>query len=174
MQEYENELRERLGNTLFELELEKQKEAIADFIVEHDNNLFASFLDRYNKNPFAFINNFYSDNYNKADMSTGEFLEPNFAKFIPKKDNYINNNLKKIESEEKGNELMEVWKNAYKLLTEYINPSLQSEGIDVSLNELMNEREVLDREIIKDLSLFGKWSRISFSPSLLIAYHLYR
>lgn len=160
MQEYENELRERLGNTLFELELEKQKEAIADFIVEHDNNLFASFLDKYNKNPFAFINNFYSDNYNKADMSTGEFLEPNFAKFIPKKDNYINNNLKKLESEEKGPELMDVWKNSYKLLTEYINPSLQSEGIDVSLNELMNEREVLDREIIKDLSFFNKASKV--------------
>lgn len=160
MNQYETELREKLGNTLFELELEKQKEAIADFINEHDNNLFASYLDKYNKNPFAFISNFYSENYNKADMTTGEFLEPNFTKFIPKKDNYINNNLKKIESEEKGTELMEVWKNSYKLLTEYINPSLQSEGVDVKLNELMNEREVLDREIIKDMSFFKKTNKV--------------
>jgi hypothetical protein len=55
---------------------------------------------------------------------------------------------------------MDVWKNSYKLLTEYINPSLQSEGVDVKLNELMNEREVLDREIIKDMSFFKKTNKV--------------
>ncbi len=162
MQEYEKELREKIGNTTFEIQQEKQEELINQFIVEAENNLFATNSHKYSKNPLAFITNFYSDNYNQHDQESFEYLEPSYTQFIPKVDGtdeynpetYYNNEVKKIESEENGQELMDTYKLAYQLLTEYINPSLAAEGISLKTTELMNQMDTLDREILKDVSFF--------------------
>lgn len=161
---YEQELKNKLGNTLYQIELEKQQEKIKNYLHEQENNLFASPSYAYSKNPFTFINNFYSENYNKPDANTFEYLEPSYTQYLPKLDktsyfnpeDYFNPELKKIESEEFGEDLMEVYKNGYQLLTDYVNPSLQSEGVNLSATELMNQVDILDREAIKNLSFFKK------------------
>lgn len=164
MLDYENELKSKLGVALYEIELNKQQEMIKNYINEQENGLFSSASFIYSKNPFSFINNFYSDNFNKPDNVTSEYLEPAYTQMIPKMDKtdeynpeeYYNTELKKMESGEFGQELMNVYKHAYHLLTEYINPSLQAEGVNVTLMETMNQVDILDREIIKNLSFFQK------------------
>jgi len=164
MLDYENELKSKLGVALYEIELNKQQEMIKNYINEQENGLFSSASFVYSKNPFSFINNFYSDNFNKPDNTTSEYLEPAYTQMIPKMDKtdeynpeeYYNTELKKMESGEFGQELMDVYKHAYNLLTEYINPSLQAEDVNVTSLELMNQVDILDREVIKNLSFFQK------------------
>lgn len=157
MEDYEKELREKLGNTIFDIELSKQLESIKNYTFEYENNLLGSVMDKYQKNPMIFIKHFYSDNFDKIDESTGLFLEPTYTSYFPK--NEINQEIKKIESEEYGSELLEFWKIATKL-ERYANPIFQSEKIYVKNNELINEKDVFaeinNSEATKQVKFFKK------------------
>ena len=113
MQQYEKETREKLGNIIYETELKKQLESIKNYLFELDNNLLGSVMDKYQKNPMKFTQNFYSDNFDKPDVESALYLEPTYISYYPK--NEINQDFKKIESEEHGKELMDFWKIAHEL-----------------------------------------------------------
>ena len=139
MQQYEKETREKLGNIIYETELKKQLESIKNYLFELDNNLLGSVMDKYQKNPMKFTQNFYSDNFDKPDVESSLYLEPTYISYYPK--NEINQDFKKIESEEHGKELMDFWKIVHEL-ERYSNSIFQSEGIRVKNNELINNRDV--------------------------------
>ena len=139
MQQYEKETREKLGNIIYETELKKQLESIKNYLFELDNNLLGSVMDKYQKNPMKFTQNFYSDNYDKPDVESSLYLEPTYISYYPK--NEINQDFKKIESEEHGKELMDFWKIAHEL-ERYSNSIFQAEEIRVKNNELINNRDV--------------------------------
>jgi hypothetical protein len=157
MQQYEKELRDKLGNTIYETELKKQLESIKNYLFELDNNLLGSVMDRYSKNPMKFTQNFYSDNFDKPDIESALYLEPTYVSYFPK--NEINQEFKKIESEEHGKELMDFWKIAHEL-ERYANPIFQSENISMKNGELINVRnafaEINNSEATKQIKLFKK------------------
>lgn len=167
MAAYEAEMKAKMGATLFELEKDKLSEGIENYLTEAENSLFATRVQEYTKNPFTFINHFYSANYNEVDPSTSEYLEPSYVTYVPRLDStehydateFYNQDLKILESGEHGADLMEAYKHGYKLLTEYINPSLQAEGVNLEATELMNQMDILDREVLKQLNWFGRVPR---------------
>lgn len=84
MFQYKSELVELFDYELYKIELERQHEMIKAYLFVIDNNLFTYIMDRYIKNPFAFLKNFYSNNYRNADKNTGEYLTPTFLEYVPK------------------------------------------------------------------------------------------
>lgn len=157
MQEYENKMKEELGNTIFEVESEKQLASVKNYTFEFENNLLGSKLDQYKKNPMNFIRNFHSNNYYKKDTTIGFFLEPTYVSYYPKND--INQEFKELEKETHSKELLDFWKIARKL-ERYSNPTFQSEGIKVKNNELLNRRDVFaeinNSEASKQVKFFKK------------------
>ena len=154
---YEKELIDKLGKTYFDIEIEKLTKHIDNF-VEINETSGLSEQQLYIQNPFEFINNFESDNYNKADVNSNFRLDTKFITLIPKLDNknYFNEDFSNIEKHPNSKELTDFYKDAYSLLNEYINPTLQSEGIYNNNLSLLEFETITENEIVKQLSLFGR------------------
>lgn len=154
MDAYEQEMRSKLGDTAFELELEKQISSVTDFL----NDDFSTASDKYHKNPLRYLNHFYSENFDKYDESTGDFVLPNYVKFIPnlQNENFYNQDFKNVE-----NIGIEGFKDFYisaKNLLDYTREAAKAEGINVNFNDIISLRDSATREVKKNLSTFqGVW-----------------
>ena len=160
MQNYEKEVRAKLGNTVFEIELKKQLQQIEDFALQSNNFLFHSANDQYNNNPFAFVENFYSNNYDKSSEKTASYQMFGYNTYFPKDEMYMNQEFKNIESKSYGKDLLDTWKNSFELVTQYINPALDGEGINVEVNQIMNQEDNLNRETVSQVSFFKKVPKV--------------
>ena len=156
--DYENELRASLGNTMFDIEVKNALESIDNYIETYDSGAFSSRQQEFRQNPFRYIQNFESGNYDKADSSTGYYLEPKFNRFVPKtgESKFFNNDFKTVEDGEHGQELMDIYKDSYSLLYEYINPTLKSEGASSGVLDVVDYEDRMEKEMISQLGVFGK------------------
>lgn len=160
---YEARLKSILGDTVFEMELNNAMDSLDDFIYNSDTDSFQNSRVEERQNPFAFLENFNSDNYNKSN-SRGQYLDPKFNTYIPKPNSktdskstkFYNKEFFDIEKGENGKELMEIFKDSYSLLTDYIEPALASEGINTKYMELIDIEDITDNENFKTLSLGQK------------------
>lgn len=155
IQQYESELRSVLGDTMFEIETGKALQKLSNY-VDQTNGGF-TYIQEHTLNPFRFLDNFKSTNYGNKDASTAMFLMPDYVHSIPNAYNPTYKNSSFYNSIDNEPELREVWKNLYSAL-EYTNPFFKSEGIQVNMLELPQYEDMVDREVMKDLSLFGKIS----------------
>lgn len=155
-QDYENELRQVLGPIMFEIEKKKAEEMIEDYVYNVETFSLTP-RQRVVKNPFAFLKHFDSAEFDKMSSSEGAFLEPSYTRFIPRLDakEYYNNQFDKIENNQ---DLSEYYVGAHDIMTNYANPTFQSEGISVGGLDLQSFEDMLDRNAYKDLTLFGKIS----------------
>lgn len=151
MDAYEREMRVKLGDTAFELELENQISSVTNYL----NDDFISAIDKYHKNPIRYLENYYSDNFDKYDTSTGEFLLPNYVKFIPslENSNYYNQEFREVEN--LGIEGFKDFYHSAKNLLDYTRETAKSEGINVNFNDIISLRDSAGREAKKNLSTFG-------------------
>lgn len=153
-QDYENQLRQVLGPIMFEIEKQKAEEMIEDYVFNVETFALTP-RQKVVKNPFAFLEHFNSDAFDKMSSSEGAFLEPSYTRFIPKLDatEYYNNQFNKIEN---NADLAEYYVGAHDIMTNYANPTFQGEGISVGGLDLQSFEDMLDRNAYKDLTLFGK------------------
>lgn len=152
--DYQKKLKERLGPIMYDVEIRKAKELLDDYMHTVKTMPF-TIRQQTAKNPFAFLQHFYSEDYDKISSSEGLFLEPSYTRFIPKMNTevFYNRDFKTIESH-KG--LSEYYKEIHDLTTDYCNPTFQSEGINTGLLDLQTFEDALERESYKNLTLFGK------------------
>lgn len=152
MSEYEQELINKMGKTAFELEIQKQERAIETFLVD----AYVTESDRQRKNPFAFIEHFYSTDYLEANKETGEYMLPTYARYIPalNKDIYYNQEFKSIE-DKGGKAFTDFYKSASSLLS-YNSDVFRAAGMDVNPNDIINIADNTGRAAMKDLSTFKK------------------
>lgn len=153
---YENQLRDFLGDTLFEIETNKALEKLNNYYEQQLNGSF-SYIQESTLNPFDFLDHYNSSSFDSRDKY-GNFLKPDYVHSIPNitKSNYKNKEY--YDNINNDTDLNEVWKDLYQML-EYTNPFLKSEGIQVGMLELPQYEDLLDRELVKDLSIFGKVNR---------------
>lgn len=158
IQEYEKELRAVLGDTMFDIEVKNAAESIDNFIESFDSGAFSSKQQEFRQNPFRYIQNFESANYNKADVSTGYYMEPKFNRFVPKLDRpeLFNESFTEIESGPNGKDLMNIYKDSYSLLYEYVNPVLKSEGASSGVLDIVDFEDRMEKEMVSQLGIFGK------------------
>lgn len=154
MDAYEKEMRAKMGNMAFEIELERQVSMVENYLIDE----FKSEPDAYHKNPLRFIEHFYSANYNSVDTTTGDFILPmqSYVRFIPK-----------LDSAEKFNEefrnlddlnidgLTDFYKSALNLL-DYIREAGKSANVPIGINEIIAMEETAGRAAMQELSFFGK------------------
>ena len=81
--DYEAHLKSILGDAVFEMELDNAMDSLDDFIYNSDTDSFQNSRVEERQNPFAFLENFNSDNYNKSN-NKGQYLDPKFNTYIPK------------------------------------------------------------------------------------------
>ena len=154
-QEYESKLKDRLGPIMFEKEVQRAVDSLDEYV---ENSLRGILTGRQQlqRDPFAYLDHMDSKHYNlKSIQQGGVFLEPDFNVFIPKINNeqFYNQSFKEIED---NSDMSEYYTRFHDLLTNHVNPILQSEGIDISLLDIQAFEDVLDRKAIEDLSFFGK------------------
>lgn len=151
MEAYEKEMRDQLGDVAFELELEKQTEAITNYL----NDEFTTSNDKYHKNPLRYLENFYSDNFDKYDSTTGDFILPNYLKFIPSLNDksYYNQEFRNVENLN-VNGFKDFYTSAKNLL-DYTRETARAEGVEVNFNDIISLRDSAGREAKKNLSTFG-------------------
>lgn len=154
IQVYEQQLRLALGDTLFEIETAKAFQKFNNYYEQLDNKGF-TYIQEHTLNPFTFLDHYNSANFDKRDSSTNNFLLPDYVHSIPNitKNSYRNQEF--YRDIETNPDLRNVWKGIFDLL-EYSNPFLKSEGIQVSMLELPQYEDLLDREVTKDLTFFNK------------------
>lgn len=151
---YENQLRQYLGDSLFEIETSKAVQKFNNYYEQLENKGF-TYIQEHTLNPFTFLDHYNSSQSNRKDPSTNYFLLPDYVHSIP---NITNNNYKNqdfytdINNDE---ELRNVWQGIYDLL-EYSNPFLKSEGIKVGMLELPQYEDLIDKEVMKDLTWFNR------------------
>lgn len=153
---YERELREKLGNVMYDIEVKRA----ADLIENYADALKYGTLtveQEFRRNPFEFIKHYESANY--ADTKGAWYMEPNFVNRIPSnKDMFFDDSFDVFEGKEHSEELADFYKEAYSLITEYINPVFRSEGVYRSSLELMTFEDMNERETTKSYNWFGKLS----------------
>src|SRR5690606_23204586 len=95
MNEYEREMRSIMGDVAFELELEKQKQKASEFLTDQ----FNTDAEKFQNNPLAFLENFYSDNFDSKEKTTASFVIPTYVKTIPNVNNteHFREDFKEIE-----------------------------------------------------------------------------
>lgn len=156
--EYERGLKGMLGETMFEIEVQKAISLVEDFMLSSkDSSLTVQ--QEYRRNPFRFMKHYHSDNYAQADSASLEFLTPHFVHYVPRNNpNFYNQDFKAVEEGSYGKELMEFYKNAHSLLTDYINPIFRSEGVGRSALSFLTFEDMTERESMKQKNLFGRIS----------------
>lgn len=154
MAEYEADMRSKMGNIAFEIELENQKEKIAAYLTDS----FDSPRDARQRHPLAFLEHFYSNDYTGADAN-GDFLMPFYLHEIPSVNQEKNYSdlIKDLESRNIDG-LKEYYTNAKKLI-DYTRETALNEGLNMEQNHILNIEDNLNREVLKDLSLTGKARR---------------
>lgn len=151
---YEQELKDRLGPIMYEIEKNKAEEMLEDYIFNVDTHILTPRQIAI-RNPFAFLQHFDSAEFDKMSLSESAFLEPAYTRFIPKLDanEYYNDQFSVVED---NKDLAEYYAGAHDAMTNYANPTFQGEGVNVGSLDLQTFEDMLDRNAYKDLTLFGK------------------
>lgn len=159
MQAYEQELINKMGETAFTIELQKQREAVNNYL----SDSFKNTEEKYHKNPLRFIKNFYSENYDSYDPSTFEFIIPsnNYLRYVPKLDNksFFNSQFRELEQSE-GTDFKDFYINALNLIN-YTKSVMDSEralgnhNYNYDFNDIINISEHYNVEIARQLGFFG-------------------
>ena len=165
MDAYRDELIRKLGVNYYNAMVKRQTDLLSEWIETVAKDDMASAKFRFGSNPFEFVRHFYSENYSQPVDDT--FLYSKYAISFPlhtTRDgkrglNYFNQDFTKIENDP---DKFEFWDLVNTLLTEYLNPELQSVGEVVKTYELPQVQDLISNEIIKNAS-WGKkglyWSR---------------
>ena len=160
MSEYEKLMREQMGDTTFEVALETQLEGISNFL----SDTFSSDHERHHKNPVKFVNNFYSETFDRSDPTTFDFLVPikSYVSPIPKlskSDEFYNNQFKTLENEI-GEGFREFYKSSLKLIN-YTKDAVDSEAAlmgqrsNYNFNDILQITEHYRTETARDFGIFG-------------------
>lgn len=151
MNEYEREMRSIMGNVAFELELEKQKQKASEFLTDQ----FNTDAEKFQNNPLAFLENFYSDNFDSKEKTTASFVVPTYVKTIPNINNtdHFREDFKEIERMGIDG-FSEFYKNSKHLL-DYV----QEADIGANYNDIISLRDGASREALKNLNAFQKISK---------------
>ena len=152
MESYKQELINKIGQTAYDIEVKKQMNSLDNYLADG----FVTEKDKYHKNPMRFIENFYTDNYNKADATTGEFLLPNYTTFMPNmaNDSFFNKEFNKVEKE--GGEAFTQFYHAATSLLQYNHDAFASIGMDINPNDIINIQEKVGRAAMAELTSFQK------------------
>jgi len=162
---YEQEMRKKLGNTTFEMLLEKQTEQVETYMYDYiDAN------KRTYSNPLYFISKFYSENFinevenlsrNNYSFDTN-YIFPTYTYSLPKtnKNSFFNQEFINLENNinsqtGENTTFSDFYVNAKNLL-DYSNNTFYTEGIDVRINDVISLRDASSREVLKNLNLFKK------------------
>jgi hypothetical protein len=159
MQNYETDLRQRLGESYYNQIIKEQKRLLQ----EYTDYLIENSKDNSTQNPFVFIKHFNSENYNQPLMEQNvSFPLSSYVYFIPKTDvkdafgnsiEYYNPDFKVINDDPKYSE---IWEILHTLLTDFINPTLRATGMDVNTFDLPLIEKFLSEEMLKTKNLVGK------------------
>lgn len=154
MKSYETEMRKKMGDIAFELELQNQREHVENFLADE----FETSLEAKNKNPLRFVKNFYSENFDMADTETGEFLLPqsDYLRFVPAIKNQALYNDKFRNIEKANIEGFKDFYNSTSALMKYYKEAGEASGQEMKVNEIPNLVSNLGRNALADLSFFGK------------------
>lgn len=155
IREYEAELKATLGNIMFEVETKKALDKVEEYLDLVDAGAL-DYLQEHRRNPFVFMENFNSENYNKRDRESMEYLEPNFTVTIPRKETQYNPDFFELEEHPYSKELGEFYVIANDLLEGYANPIYRSEGVFRNTLELSTHEDILARETLKEINMYGK------------------
>ena len=155
--EYEKQMIDNIGATMFKIEVEKALELIDNYAITEETNSFTSPQQAHRQNPFLFIRHFESENFNKPDPATLAYMESKFTRYIPRADQekFINEDFSALENGENGTDLMDFYKDAHSLITEYVNPTFKSEGVDVNIMSIVEYEDRIENEAVKQLGMFG-------------------
>jgi len=158
MAEYEAEMIQKLGKVAYEMEVKNIQRGIDNF--EMDG--FLNKLDKDNKNPFRFINHFYTEEYINYD-ERGEYVLPTYTSLIPRvgNDTLYNEDFKNLE-QEGGQDFADFYSSASELLI-YSNQIFEAEGIKVDLHHIINMQDNFNREIVNQT---GAYEGKIFGPLL--------
>ncbi len=157
--DYQNRLREMLGETMYDIEIAKAEKRIEDYMeAVKDKSMTAQ--QEYRRNPFEFMKQYNSVDFSTQQVSRGRFLEPNFTHYVPKnRPELYNSNFTEVEQGEHGAELMEFYNQAHSLLVDYINPIFRSEGVSLNILDIMTFEDGYERNTIKSMTIVGKISK---------------
>lgn len=159
MADYEADMRSKMGDTAFEIELQKQLEGAQNYL----SDSFTSDAEQYRKNPLRFVKHFYSAENGNPDSTTNLYLEPSYhyAKFIPKLDsgNAMNPEFQALEKE-LGEDFKNFYTNANNLM-QYTKSVFDSERALGNLsarfdhNDIINIQENYNTEAVRQIAFFG-------------------
>lgn len=157
VQQYEEEMKEKLGETVFQLEVNKMEKSINNYM----KNFYDSASQEYHENPFRFADHFYGKEPTKADNFTGDFVVPEFITFIPKVDNLdaFDHSFRATEdriNKYAGSNLFYEYYIPAKELADYSNDTLRTENISRFYGEVSNLEDRYNRAVMSELSFFGK------------------
>lgn len=165
MEEYEKDLIDRLGINFFNEMLKKQADLLEEWIETVAKDDMASANFKYESNPFEFTEHFYDNKKYKTPTDSGAFLYSQYSVYFPlskSRNNkidfdYFNKDFAEIEADP---DKYEFWSLVNNLLTEYINPELQANGVRVKTYELPQISDLLSKEILKNAGAAEKGSLI--------------
>lgn len=160
MDRYEKELRDKLGPTAYDIEVQKQIEGLRNYL----SDSFISDDDKYSKNPLRFLRHFYSDESGNPDPTTGLFLQPSYhyIKFIPNLstgESVLDPTFESLESS-LGDDFREFYSNAHHLL-EYSRAIFEGEralgnkDIKMDINDVISIKESYNTELARQLGFFS-------------------
>lgn len=176
MSEYEQKIRDTLGNYLFDEKIREQKQLLEDYEIFYTNNNNEFEEEVSSVNPLSFLKNYQSSSYGK--MKDGLYLMPDFVVSIPldkrkvKKGRDIvdvdtglySQNFKKIEDNKAAFNIWQAIETAYR---ERINPELKESGFFVSDSGL-------DIAMVEDVLKSAMTSSLDIKKkSLVYARHLW-
>lgn len=153
MASYEQEMRDKMGDIAFELELEKQINGAENYLVDE----FKSHREAAKRNPLAFLEHFYSPEFSGSDQY-GELpiLNSTYVSMMPKTSNpdYFNQTFKDLESR-KVDGFKEFYMAAKKLEDYGLEAELAA-GNTPRGNGILNLEDSTNSAIMQDLGFFGK------------------
>lgn len=165
MNNYENYLKEYLGENMYNFLLEEQTGNLEDYF----ETLLGSPTeeDFVRRSPFFFSQHFYSEDYSKKVRDEKKdysyYPTSTYNVFFPRKEvkDFSNSKLRSSnfynkdfynsfgENSEEGKEKFEAWKLFMDLLTNEVNPSLQSYNLNVDLLDLPTVEAFISKQIIE-------------------------
>jgi len=164
---YEKEMREKLGDTTFEMMLEKQIENVQKFMYD-----YIDAEKRTYSNPLYFIEKFYSEDFlseietlteNNYSFDT-HYLLPTYLFLLPSvnNNNFFNQDFRTLENEVNlqlgdTSTFSDFYVNAKNLIDYSVN-TFKNENIDVNFNDVISLRDAVAGEILKDLSFLKRVS----------------
>lgn len=155
MQQYEKEMRSKMGDIAFEMSLEKTIENIELFL--NDDSVY----NKYHINPFNYIKHFYSDNYQNYDANTFEYLLPKYTNFIPSLNEELYNEYYNKEFKSIENQNFNGFKDFYKSLSSILS-YINEVNPDADVNSIQALRDNTGRAALEELNTGGKIRRLTW------------